>query len=206
MTARSNQPSRKGNCSARPSFSPTEAGTLRSATRSISGSGSTPHTFPATESASALLSRPVPQPQSSTRRPRRSPSRTTISKISRQLSSSGRTRSYADARRPKSGVAVKPRRLVGRYLGVRHRFDRMLRLLEGGLVDEDLQRCVLDRARMMLDGRLERGDDAGGLEDRLELLGLGDVLGERNLHFVAHDPGSSPTCTVASTRAPPSRR
>ena len=78
-TARSNQPSRNGRSSARPGFNPTEAGTLPAATRSISGSGSTPQTFEAADSASAWLRRPVPQPQSSTRRPRRSPSRTTSS-------------------------------------------------------------------------------------------------------------------------------
>ena len=50
--------------------------------------------------------------------------------------------------------------------------------------DEHLLRGVLGRARVVLDGRLELRVDPGRLEDRLDLLGLGHVLGERDLHHL----------------------
>ena len=65
------------------------------------------------------------------------------------------------------------------------------------LRDEHLLWCVLGPARMVLDGRLELGGDAGLLQDRLELLGFGDVLGERDLNHVRHRAVSSVTGTGA---------
>ena len=73
-TTRSNQPSLNGSDSARASLNATPRGAFPRATASISGDASTPQTFAPARSASATLSRPVPQPTSSTRRPRRSAS------------------------------------------------------------------------------------------------------------------------------------
>ena len=65
MSARSNQPSLNGSCSAGATLTVL---TRSRATAAISGSGSTPQTRDP-RSASAAATRPVPQPMSSTRRP-----------------------------------------------------------------------------------------------------------------------------------------
>src|SRR4029079_11613415 len=75
------------------------------------------------------------------------------------------------------------------------RLDRVPRGLESTLRDEHLLRRILGPARMVLDGRLELGMNAGLLQDRLELLGFGDVLGERDLNHVRHRAVSSVTGT-----------
>src|SRR5436190_2342675 len=78
----------------------------------------------------------------------------------------------------------------------------MLGLLEGRLRHEHLLRRVLDRPRMILDRALELGHDAGLAQDRLQLLGLGDVLCERDLH----EPGHGTTSRSGSGTPPRSGR
>src|SRR5262249_13040770 len=76
---------------------------------------------------------------------------------------------------------------------------------ERHLRHEHLLGCVLRRARMVVHGRLELRGDAGRGEDGLELLALGDVLGQRDLNHATHD-ASSPSRTASSTAADPPHR
>src|ERR1044072_1468274 len=96
-----------------------------------------------------------------------------------------------------SSAAVTARRLIAgsgvpeQLVRVRHRLDRELRGLERRLGDQHLLRCVLGRPWVVLDRGLELRLDSCCLEDRLDLLGLGDVLGERDLHESGHRAVSS---------------
>src|SRR6186997_818578 len=158
MTARSNQPSLNGSCSA----GATLTVLIRSrASAAISADGSTPQTREP-RSASAAATRPVPQPMSSTRRPSRSPSRTRSSNSSHHLASAGRSSSYLAATRPKSGS-------VDELLRFRERLDGVLRRLEGRLRDQHLLWSVLGPARVMVDRDFELRLDPGRAEDRLQL-------------------------------------
>ena len=90
ITAASNQPRLNGSASARA----TRALTPRLFARAtISLDASTAQTRASARSSSACASRPVPQPISSTRAPRSSPSSTSRSKSSHQFASTGRSSS-----------------------------------------------------------------------------------------------------------------
>src|SRR2546430_6271085 len=53
---------------------------------------------------------------------------------------------------------------------------------------------------MVLDRRLELGHDSRLAEDRLQLLGLRDVLGERDLHELGHGTAFSRSGSTTSSR------
>src|SRR5205807_4685869 len=83
---------------------------------------------------------------------------------------------------------------------VGQRLDRVLGSLERVLGNKHLLGRVLGRPRMVLDRRLELRDDSRLVEDRLQLLGLGDVLGERDLHELGHGTASSRSGSATSSR------
>src|ERR687895_859656 len=96
-------------------------------------------------------------------------------------------------------TATRPSSVRDELVRLAQRFDRLERGLERGFRDEHLLRRVLRFCRMVVHGRLELRADSGGLEDRLQLLGLGDVAGDGDLNHASHHVPSS---TVAATGSP----
>src|SRR5207244_537438 len=88
---------------------------------------------------------------------------------------------------------------------VGQRLNRMLRLLELRLRHEHLLGRVLDRARMVLHGSLELRLDPRGLQDSLDLLGLGDILGKRDLDHLRHGTTSASRAVAGAVSCARSR-
>ena len=85
-------------------------------------------------------------------------------------------------------VASCPAFLIGGEPG--KPFHGVLRFLQRRLGDEHLLRRVLRLAGMVLDGDLELGVDPGRAQDLLDLLRLGDALGQGHLNQLCHGTGS----------------
>src|SRR3970282_2264556 len=75
--------------------------------------------------------------------------------------------------------------------------DRAASLVDVGLGDEHLERRIVERLRVVLDGHLELRLDPGCSEKLLELLPLRHVAGERHLH----EPGHVSVDPTAARRA-----
>ena len=85
--------------------------------------------------------------------------------------------------------------------GLGERLDRVAGFVDDRLLDEHLQRCVLECRLVVFDRRLEARVDTGGGEQLLQLLTLGHVAGHGDLHEVRHD-STDPSAGARPARAP----